>query len=159
MSIRRLLKPGLSAGYWGNGCVPVYAQTTAGELAARPLWEAAELIQKSKRGVTEEYVRSFIDFQELHYADGITAGENVSGFTDWRHLGHSAVDFGWGSPVTVLPLSFKLLGSLEPCLLLPYPSVDGLKKDGFRVLVCLAMDAMPAFRSEMKGLTAIESRA
>ncbi|CAA7402572.1 unnamed protein product [Spirodela intermedia] len=158
MSIRRLLKPGLPAGYWGNSCVPVYAQTTAGELVARPLWETAQLIKKSKRGVTEEYVRSFIDFQELHYADGITAGENVSGFTDWRHLGHSAVDFGWGSPVSVLSLSFKLLGSLEPCLLLPYPSVGGVKNGGFRALVCLAMDAMPAFREEMKGLAGVESR-
>ncbi|KAL5984051.1 hypothetical protein ACLOJK_018153 [Asimina triloba] len=46
--------------------------------------------------MTDEYVRSFIDFQEIHYAEGIAAGAHVSGFTDWRHLGHSGVDFGVG---------------------------------------------------------------
>uniref|UniRef100_A0A1D1XP63 3'-N-debenzoyl-2'-deoxytaxol N-benzoyltransferase n=1 Tax=Anthurium amnicola TaxID=1678845 RepID=A0A1D1XP63_9ARAE len=150
MNVRKLLKPALPAGYWGNGCVPVYVQMSAGDLVERTLWETAELIKRSKRGVTEEYVRSFVDFQELHYAEGISAGEGVSGFTDWRHLGHSAVDFGWGGPVTVLPLSFKLLGSREPCFFLPYAAVGGVKVDGFKALVSLPTDAMPAFRVEME---------
>ncbi|CAA6665815.1 unnamed protein product [Spirodela intermedia] len=136
MSIRRLLKPGLPAGYWGNSCVPVYAQTTAGEL---------------------EYVRSFIDFQELHYADGITAGENVSGFTDWRHLATRP----WTSAGESRPPSFPCPSSCSELGALPslaLPSVGGVKNGGFRALVCLAMDAMPAFREEMKGLAGVESR-
>ncbi|KAE9461922.1 hypothetical protein C3L33_06173, partial [Rhododendron williamsianum] len=98
------------SGYWGNGCVAMYAQTTAKDLVHQPIWSTAELIKKSKRNSTDQYVHSFIDFQELHFAEGITAGKGVSGFTDWRHLGHSTVDFGWGGPVTVLPLSRHLLG-------------------------------------------------
>ncbi|XP_078432191.1 HXXXD-type acyl-transferase family protein [Wolffia australiana] len=152
MDVRRLLRPCLPTGYWGNGCVPVYAQTTAGELSGRPQMETAELIRRSKRGVTAEYVQSFIDFQELHYADGITVGENSCGFTDWRHLDHSSVDFGTGGPTSVLPLSFKLLGCLDLCFLLPYPSVGGVKKGGFRALVSISADALPAFREEMKSL-------
>eukprot|EP00262_Sarcandra_glabra_P019758 TRINITY_DN7598_c0_g1_i1.p1 TRINITY_DN7598_c0_g1~~TRINITY_DN7598_c0_g1_i1.p1 ORF type:complete len:448 (-),score=13.56 TRINITY_DN7598_c0_g1_i1:284-1627(-) len=149
-NIRRQLKPALPLGYWGNGCVTMYVQLSAKELVEQPVWQTAELIKKSKRDITEEYVRSFIDFQELHYAEGITAGKGVSGFTDWRHLGHSTVDFGWGGPVTVLPLSWNLLGSVEPCFFLPYSSANEGKKDGFKVLVSLAETAMPAFREDME---------
>ncbi|KAK7841056.1 taxadien-5-alpha-ol o-acetyltransferase [Quercus suber] len=114
-----------------------------------------ECLEKFKTALferaTDEYVRSFIDFQHLHYGEGITAGKGVSGFTDWRHLGHSTVDFGWGGPVTVLPLSRNLLGSVEPCFFLPYSSVSAGRKDGFKVLVNLRESAMPAFKEEMKG--------
>lgn len=150
-NIRKQVKPALPPGYWGNGCVPIYVQMSARELVERPVWETAELIKKSKRSITDEYVRSFIDFQELHYSEGITAGKEVSGFTDWRHLGHSKVDFGWGGPVTVLPLSWNLLGSVEPCFFLPYSSAnEEEEKNGFKVLVSLPEAAMPAFRKDME---------
>ncbi|KAF6136675.1 hypothetical protein GIB67_016131 [Kingdonia uniflora] len=149
INIRRLLKPALPLGYWGNGCVTLYVQLSAKDLVEQPVWKTAELIKKSKRNATDEYVRSYTDFQELHYKEGITAGKGVSGFTDWRHLGHSTVDFGWGGPVTVLPLSKHLLGSIELCFLLPYSSTNKGKKDGLRVLVSLLETALPEFRIEM----------
>ncbi|KAK7306577.1 hypothetical protein VNO77_44526 [Canavalia gladiata] len=150
INIRRLVKPSLPAGYWGNGCVPMYVQLSAKDLIEKPIWETAELIKKSKNNVTDEYVRSFIDYQELHSADGITAGKGVSGFTDWRHLGHSTVDFGWGGPVTVLPLGRNLLGSVEPCFFLPYSTARSGKKEGFKVLVTLTLAALPAFGEDMQ---------
>jgi hypothetical protein len=87
MNISKLVAPPLPDGYWGNVCVPVYVALTAGELVAQPLAAANALIKKSKRDVDDEYVRSYVDFQELHRADGVTAGD-VSAFTDWRLLGH-----------------------------------------------------------------------
>ncbi|KAJ7968673.1 Transferase [Quillaja saponaria] len=153
INIRKQVKPALPVGYWGNGCVAMYVQLSAKDLIEKPIWETAELIKKSKSNVTNEYVRSFIDFQELHFGDGITAGKGVSGFTDWRHLGHSSVDFGWGGPVTVLPVSRNLLGSIEPCFFLPYSTASLERKNGFKVLVTLAEAAMPAFRQDMKLFT------
>ncbi|GAB4831372.1 hypothetical protein Ancab_005385 [Ancistrocladus abbreviatus] len=153
INIRKLVNPPLPAGYWGNGCVPLYAQLTARDLVEQPLWKTAELIKKSKRQATDEYVHSFIDFQELNYGKGITAGRWVSGFTDWRHLGHSTMDFGWGGPVTVLPLSRNLLGSVEPCFFLPYSSIRGEKKDGFKVLITLPEIVMHGFKEEMGKLS------
>ncbi|KAK1424774.1 hypothetical protein QVD17_20112 [Tagetes erecta] len=150
VNIRRVVKPPLPAGYWGNGCVPMYAQTTAGDLIDKPIWETAELIKNSKRNVSNEYVHSFIDFQELNYAKGINAGKRVSAFTDWRHLGHSTVDFGWGGPVTVLPLSKNLLGSTEPCFFLPYSEASQGKKDGFKVLLYLRASTVFSFQKEME---------
>jgi len=68
------MNPPLPKGYWGNGCVPMYAQIKAGELIEQPIWKTAELIKQSKSNTSDEYVRSFIDFQELHHKDGINAG-------------------------------------------------------------------------------------
>ncbi|GLT57658.1 hypothetical protein SLA2020_306150 [Shorea laevis] len=149
LNIRKLIKPPLPSGYWGNGCIPMYAQLTAKELVEQPIWKTAEVIKKSKANANDDYFRSFIDLHELHYGEGITAGKEVSGFTDWRHLGHSTVDFGWGGPVTVMPLSRNLLGSMEPCFFLPFSSAKGEKKDGFKVLVTLRESAMPGFKEDM----------
>lgn len=152
INIRKLVKPPLPAGYWGNGCVPMYVQAKAGDLVDQPIYKTAQLINKSKYNVSDGYVRSFIDFQELHYHEGITAGAKVSGFTDWRHLGHSTVDFGWGGPVTVFPLSRNLLGSVEPCFFLPYSSANEGKKDGFKLSVYLQEHAVSGFREDMDKL-------
>ncbi|MED6145582.1 hypothetical protein PIB30_026574 [Stylosanthes scabra] len=154
INIRRLVKPALPAGYWGNGCVPMYVEVSVKDLIERPIWETAQLINKSKSQVSDEYVRSYIDFQALHYGDGITAGKGngITGFTDWRHLGHSSVDFGCGGPVTVLPLGRNLLGSNHPCYFLPYSTATAnhAKKKGFKVLVTLPQSALPDFREDMQ---------
>lgn len=144
--------PPLPAGYWGNGCVPLYVHLTAEEVAEQPIWKTADSIKKSKHLATAQYVSSYIDFQELHYKDGISGGTRVSGFTDWRHLGHSTVDFGWGGPVAVVPLSSRLLGSVEPCFFLP-------GKEGtaaIKVLVHVKEDVVLAFRREMDELNSLE---
>ncbi|KAF7803354.1 spermidine sinapoyl-CoA acyltransferase [Senna tora] len=150
VNIRKVTNPSLPSGYWGNGCVPMYVQLRAKDVIENPIWETAEEIKKSKSNVSDEYVRSFVDYQEMHYGDGITAGKGVSGFTDWRHLGHSTLDFGWGGPVTVMPLARNLLGSVEPCFFLPYSTASAGRKDGFKVLVTLQEPALPAFRQDMK---------
>ncbi|XP_022925827.1 spermidine coumaroyl-CoA acyltransferase [Cucurbita moschata] len=148
-NIRKQLKPPLPVGYYGNGCVPIYVTLTAEEIREQPIWETAKKIQKSKINISDEYARSFIDFQEIHCGEGITSGKDVSAFTDWRHLGHSTVDFGWGGPATVLPLSRFLLGSVEPCFFLPHSSATS-STAGFKVSVALRKPAMPCFREEMK---------
>ncbi|KAI4963436.1 hypothetical protein ZWY2020_014099 [Hordeum vulgare] len=67
--------PPLPEGYWGNVCVPVYVALAASDLAGRPLAETASLVRKSKREVDEEYVRSYVDLQELRRGEGgVTAG-------------------------------------------------------------------------------------
>lgn len=152
MNISKLLDPPLPDGYWGNMCVPVYVALTAGEIVGLPLARTAALIKKSKQEVDDEYVRSYIDFQELRRGKGVTAGRGVSAFTDWRRLGHSEVDFGWGGPDVVLPLSWRLLGSTEPCFFLPYGASDERRRRGFKVFVAVQEKALPCFREQMEEL-------
>ncbi|XP_066376732.1 3'-N-debenzoyl-2'-deoxytaxol N-benzoyltransferase-like [Miscanthus floridulus] len=151
MNISKLVDPPLPDGYWGNVCVPVYVALAACDLVAQPLAATAALIRKSKQDVDDEYVRSYVDFQELHRHDGITAG-TVSAFTDWRRLGHGEVDFGWGGPDSVLPLSWRILGSTEPCFLLPYGAGDERRRGGFKVFIALQRTAVAGFREEMQEL-------
>ncbi|XP_074283961.1 tetrahydroanabasine acetyltransferase-like [Silene latifolia] len=152
MNIRKLMNPPLPKGYWGNACTQMYVQLTSKELQDLPIWEIAELIKKSKYNATNEYVRSYIDFQKINYEKGISGGTEVSGFTDWKHIGHSTVDFGSGGPVTVFPLSKNFLGSMEPCYFLPFSSVDKEKMRGFKLLVYLREYAMEGFKEEMEKL-------
>lgn len=159
MNISELLDPPLPEGYWGNVCVPVYVSLAAGDLVGRPLAETASLVKKSKQGVDEEYVRSYVDLQELRRGEGVTAGRRgVSAFTDWRRLGHSEVDFGWGGPDAVLPLSWRLLGSTEPCFLLPYGAGDERRRRGFKVFVAVREEAVPRFREEMEEILSQHER-
>lgn len=150
INIRNVVNPPLPAGYWGNGCVPMYVHLTAKELLNQPIWKTAASIKNSKYDVTDKYIRSFIQFQQLHYNDGIIAGRRVSGFTDWRHMGHSNVDFGWGGPVAVVPLSTHLLGSIEPCFFLPG------KPGMIKVLAHLEESALLAFSREMDKLKQLD---
>uniref|UniRef100_A0A0D9WM41 Uncharacterized protein n=1 Tax=Leersia perrieri TaxID=77586 RepID=A0A0D9WM41_9ORYZ len=155
MNISKLLSPPLPDGYWGNVCVPVYVTLAGGELITQPLSHTATMIKNRKREIDDEYVRSYIDLHELHRGDagggGVTAGRGVSAFTDWRRLGHSEVDFGWGPPDAVLPLSWRLLGSVEPCFFLPYGAGDGRRRrHGFKVFVAVTAEALPRFREEMQ---------
>lgn len=152
INIRKIVKPALAEGYWGNGCVPMYAQLLAKQLVDQPLWKTADLIKKTKYAVSDEYVRSYIDFQQLHFDEGITAGARVCGFSDWRHLGHSTVDFGWGGPVTVFPVSKHLVGSVHNCFFLPYSSVNDGKMDGFKLMVFVQEDVVEDFTKEMDKL-------
>ncbi|KAL5229796.1 hypothetical protein ABZP36_028572 [Zizania latifolia] len=152
MNISKLVAPPLPDGYWGNVCVPVYVTLTAGELVGQSVAKTVAMIKNSKKEVDDEYVRSYIDFQEAHRGEGVTAGRGVSAFTDWRRLGHSEVDFGWGGPDAVLPLSWRLLGSTEPCFFLPYGASDERRRRGFKVLVAVPAKACPCFRDEMQEL-------
>ncbi|TVU12473.1 hypothetical protein EJB05_46123, partial [Eragrostis curvula] len=154
MNISKLVDPPLPDGYWGNVCVPVYISLPAGDLVAQPLAATAALVKRSKREVDDEYVRSYIDFLELRRGAGATTagGAAVSAFTDWRRLGHGEVDFGWGGPDVVLPLSWRILGSTEPCFLLPYGANDERRRRGFKVFVAVQGKALPAFREEMAEL-------
>lgn len=56
--------------------------------------------------------------------------------------------------MTVLPLSYKLLGSMEPCFFLPYSgdAAAGSKDSGFKVLVNLRDSAMTDFKEAMDKL-------
>ncbi|KAL8143955.1 hypothetical protein V2J09_016987 [Rumex salicifolius] len=156
INIRKALTPPLPKGYWGNGCVTIYVPLAAGDLVGQPIWETAGSIKASKANATDEYVRSLIDFHQLNYEKGITGGKGVSGFTDWRHLGHSDVDFGWGGPVNVVPLSRHLMGSSRPCFLLPLSGSNGAREDGFRVVVTVEETAVDGFLEEMAELGTVD---
>ncbi|CAN0911034.1 Spermidine sinapoyl-CoA acyltransferase [Linum grandiflorum] len=148
INIRKLAN--LPPTYWGNGCVPMHVELRSQDLLNQPIWETAELIKQSKVNV-QSYVVSFVDALELHHLGRVNLPRSkcVSGFTDWRHLGHSGLDFGWGGPVCVYPLPMTLLGSEEPCFYLP-AAADGGGGGGFKVMVMLREELVDGFMVEVE---------
>lgn len=56
----------LPVGYFGNAVTTVSCLCTAGELAERPIFFAAEQIKNALESVTEDYMRSRIDYEDVY---------------------------------------------------------------------------------------------
>lgn len=91
-NIRNVRKLGLPAGYYGNAIVIAEARTTAGELLARPLGYAVELVKQAK-----DVVRT--DPLALREWANLATRSTAFLVSDTRRVGFHRMDFGWGEPV------------------------------------------------------------
>ncbi|GFZ05215.1 HXXXD-type acyl-transferase family protein [Actinidia rufa] len=138
---RSKFNPPLPSGYFGNGIVLACCLSTAGELTEKPLSFALELVQNAIKIVTEDFIRSAIDYFEVTRArPSLTATLLV---TSWTRLSFDITDFGWGKPVqsgsTNLP-------EKEVALLIS----NGKEKKTTILLVGLPVSAMKTFQEMMR---------
>ncbi|GAV85498.1 Transferase domain-containing protein [Cephalotus follicularis] len=149
---RSRMQPPLPNGYFGNATLDVIAVSSSGELMLKPLGYAASKIREAVKKVTNEFVRSGIDylknqpdltkFQDLH-ALGSTQGPFYGnpnlGVVSWLTLPIYGLDFGWGREIYMGPGTHDFDGD---SLLLPSPNGDG----SLVVALCLQMVHMEAFK-------------
>lgn len=135
---RKKLNPPLPEGFLGNGIVLAHAITTASELRSRPLSYAVGMVKEAIHMITEEYIRSAIDFFEVTRARPALVATHV--LTSWSRLELNTTDYGWGEPVLVGPAN---LPEREAVLLLP----GGCGKKSMNVLLSLPPNAMESFKS------------
>jgi len=112
VNVRKRVQPQLPPGFFGNGFVLACAETTVKELTESSLSYAVKLVQKAKATLTDQYIRSIIN-----YLDDKTARPDLVAslvISQWSRLELTEVDFGWGKPLHVGPL-----GSDIYCLFLP----------------------------------------
>ncbi|KAF0925510.1 hypothetical protein E2562_016701 [Oryza meyeriana var. granulata] len=133
---RRRFEPPLPRGYFGNGIVLTNAVATAGELLSSPPSRAAGLVQEAVRMVTDEYMRSAVDYFEATRARPSLASTLL--ITAWSRLPFRAADFGWGPPAAYGPAA---LPEREVALFLSCAEEGG----GVRVLLGLPAAAMAEF--------------
>ncbi|OAY67014.1 Omega-hydroxypalmitate O-feruloyl transferase, partial [Ananas comosus] len=134
---RAKFEPPLPKGYFGNGIVLTHALCAAGELLERPLSYAVGLVQDAVRLVTDEYMRSAVDFFEATRArPSLTATLLL---TTWSRLAFNDADFGWGEPVQSGPVT---LPEKEVVLFLSH----GKEKRSINVLLGLPTSAMVRFQ-------------
>ncbi|KAI4325054.1 hypothetical protein MLD38_030482 [Melastoma candidum] len=95
VDFRQKLK-GLPEGFFGNGVTTVGCVCTSGELTEKPMSFAVEEIKNAIATVTEEYVRSKIDFVGLYKPQLTSVGTLV--ISSWTRLAYGCSDFGWGDP-------------------------------------------------------------
>lgn len=133
---RSKFNPPLPNGYFGNGIVLTNSICTAGELLKNPLSYAVGLVQKAIRMVTDDYMRSAIDYFEVtRERPSLTATLLI---TTWSRLSFHVTDFGWGEPTQTGPVA---LPEKEVILFLSH----GKEKKSINVLLGLPTSAMRIF--------------
>ena len=100
---RAKFQPPLPKEYFGNGIVWSCAQCSAGDLMTKPFSFAVKIVHEAINAVTEDYIRSAIDYfevtrKQLEY-------ENTCWITKWSRLAFYEANFGWGEPTQVAPAS------------------------------------------------------
>uniref|UniRef100_A0ACD5ZT70 Uncharacterized protein n=1 Tax=Avena sativa TaxID=4498 RepID=A0ACD5ZT70_AVESA len=137
---RRRFVPPLPKGYFGNGIVLTNALAAAGDLLAAPVSHVAGMVQEAVRMVTDEYMRSAVDYFEATRARPSLASTLL--ITTWSRLAFDGADFGWGEPVMSGPVT---LPEKEVILFLAH----GKERKSINVLLGLPASAMDAFKDLM----------
>ncbi|KAJ4957767.1 hypothetical protein NE237_024878 [Protea cynaroides] len=133
---RNRLRPPLPQGYFGNATFPTTPTSLAGELLAKPLGYASGKIREAVEKMTDEYVRSTIDFLKsqddltpfrtsfhtVGCTQGVFFGNPNLAVTSWVGLPIYDADFGWGKPIHMGPGS---LGFDGKSFILPGREGDG----------------------------------
>ncbi|XP_008778437.2 omega-hydroxypalmitate O-feruloyl transferase-like [Phoenix dactylifera] len=138
---RSRFNPPLPKGYFGNGIVLTNSLCSAGELMERPLSFAVGLVQKAVNMVTDEYMRSAIDYFEATRARPSLTSTLL--ITTWSRLSFHTTDFGWGEPIQSGPVS---LPEKEVTLFLSH----GKERKSINVLLGLPGPAMLKFQELME---------
>ncbi|GLJ46170.1 hypothetical protein SUGI_0972560 [Cryptomeria japonica] len=98
VDIRSRMVPPLPRGFVGNGVSSAIASASVEEIKQHNLSFCAAKIQNAIASMTDDYVRSAIDWLEINR--GIPAVINDSFFLSaWWKLPFYDLDFGWGKPL------------------------------------------------------------
>ena len=137
VEVRNRLKPALPQGYFGN---PMFSTVTSnclsGDLLSNPLSYASGKLREAIERMTDEYIRSALDFMASQKHIGwLRNNFHIRGYTNAPFLGNPNInivswinfpfydaDFGWGKPVYVGP---RLLNMDGKSFIMPSPVADG----------------------------------
>ncbi|CAN0910866.1 Omega-hydroxypalmitate O-feruloyl transferase [Linum grandiflorum] len=137
VDIRNKVDPPLPKGYFGNGIYFAGTTCLAGKVVDQPLSYLVGLIQESINVVTNEYVRSGIDYVEV--TGSVLASNYTMTATKWsRGLNFEKADFGWGPPAAFVPVGSSID---DPVVFLS----AGADKRSVRFFVTLKASAMETF--------------
>ncbi|KAJ1696463.1 hypothetical protein LUZ63_004975 [Rhynchospora breviuscula] len=138
VDIRGKMEPPLPDSFVGNAVITASASAVVEDLLVEPFSFCVEMVKEGIQKVTNEYVRSAIDWWEMH--KGVPAIIDGNFFVSaWWKLPFHELDFGWGKPVYAGPLVTSMH---EFVLLLP-----GQNGDGINVWIALERDRMERFMS------------
>jgi hypothetical protein len=140
----------IPAGYYGNAFAFPVAISTAGDLRAKPVGYAVELVRKAKGEVDVEYVQSVAALMvrrgRPHFA--VARAYLVS---DVSKAGFRDIDFGWGRPVYAGPAKGSV-GTTPGFATFLIATRNAMGEEGILAPVCLPGPAMDKFVEEMRNL-------
>ncbi|XP_072970769.1 acyltransferase GLAUCE-like [Typha angustifolia] len=140
VDIRAKMSPPLPHGFIGNAVITASASASVVDLSKKPFSFCVRMVQEAIERVTDEYVRSVIDWLEVY--KGVPATVDGNFFVSaWWKLPFHELDFGFGKPIYGGPV----VGGLNEFVLL-LSGGDGMgKKDGISVWITLEQEKMEKF--------------
>ncbi|GAV89205.1 Transferase domain-containing protein [Cephalotus follicularis] len=133
-------------GYYGNTCVLSVVSSMVNHLCDNPLAYAVELVMEALAQISEEYVKSMIDYFAINKGRPLPYTIKDFYVSDNTHIGFDKVDFGWGKPVYGGHLGASTVRSC-------FNRCNKKGEEGVLVLVCLPSSAMERFGQEVKIVT------
>ncbi|KAI3854668.1 hypothetical protein MKX03_005264 [Papaver bracteatum] len=133
---RSRLDPKLPKGYFGNAFLMMNCQCSVSEMLDNPLSSTIERIQNLIKLVTDDYVKSTIDF--LEDPNRIQPQSSTVFLSAWSKLGFNNMDFGWGEPFFAGP---PRLAIKEVVLFLSH----GKDNKGINLILALPASSMKIF--------------
>ncbi|EEE62535.1 hypothetical protein OsJ_17333 [Oryza sativa Japonica Group] len=105
MNARPLLLPRGGAGFYGNCYYIMRVASTAGRVATASVTDVVRMIREGKKRLPSEFARWAAG--EMAGVDPyqITSDYRTLLVSDWTRLGFAEVDYGWGPPGHVVPLT------------------------------------------------------
>ncbi|KAJ3691935.1 hypothetical protein LUZ60_012285 [Juncus effusus] len=146
MNARPVQNPKLSTGFYGNCYYIMKVSASAETVSNSTVIEIVKLIKEGKKKLPIEFNKwAKGEVSEDPYQ--ITSDYNTLLVSDWTRLGFAEVDYGWGQPFHVVPLTN--LDYIATCILVR-PSVD---KPGARLITqCVETSCVGAFHEGMMSL-------
>ncbi|KAL3535787.1 hypothetical protein ACH5RR_004248 [Cinchona calisaya] len=131
----------LKDGFYGNVVCVACASSTVSGLVNGRLSDATGLIRQARLAVSEEYLRSTIDYVEVDRPRNLEFGGKLT-ITQWTRFSiYECSDFGWGRPIYAGPID--LTPTPQVCIFLPE---GGANSDGTMLLcICLPESASHRF--------------
>ncbi|KAL0370991.1 UNVERIFIED_CONTAM: Rosmarinate synthase [Sesamum angustifolium] len=139
----KLKNPRLNDGFYGNALCVACTTSTVSKLIDGCLAETAHLVHEARLGVSEDYLRSTIDYIDLHRPKRLEFGGKLT-VTQWTRFSiYESADFGWGKPIYAGPID--LTPTPQVCVFLPEGGET--EASGAMVLcICLPECACHRFR-------------
>ncbi|KAG8388101.1 hypothetical protein BUALT_Bualt02G0091200 [Buddleja alternifolia] len=138
---RPRFNPPIPEKFFGNAIVLTNSLCNAGELLGNHLSFTVKLVQEAVKMVSDNYMRSAIDYFEATRARPSLAATLL--ITTWSRLSFHTTDFGWGEPVLSGPV---VLPEKEVILFLS----NGKERKSINVLLGLPAPAMKKFEHFMQ---------
>ncbi|KAF4367081.1 hypothetical protein F8388_006389 [Cannabis sativa] len=135
----KLKNPPLKEGFYGNVVCVACATSTVSKLVTGNFAETVRSIGEARRGISEEYLRSTVDYVEVKRPRRLEFGGKLT-VTQWTRFSlYESADFGWGRPIYAGPID--LTPTPQVCVLLPEGEANliGSSGCGGAMIVCICL--------------------
>ncbi|XP_047939009.1 omega-hydroxypalmitate O-feruloyl transferase [Salvia hispanica] len=123
----------LKEGFYGNALCVACATSTIESLVKGCLADTSQLVREARLGVSEEYLKSTIDYIDLYRPKRLEFGGKLT-ITQWTRFSiYEAADFGWGKPIYAGPID--LTPTPQVCVFLP----EGGAEPSGTMLLCICL--------------------